>query len=338
MEKRKILITLAAFMMAGGLLAGCSSGSSGSSASSSSKTAANSSSSTTSFKKNSTNDAKKDPSLSTTLKETQSKFKQYTYKDSKTGVSLKYNLYVPTNYNKKTSYPLVSFIHDDSITGKSTTASLTQGYGGVIWATPSEQAKHASFVFVPTFSTSTISGGMNQFGSSVVKKNVQTYLDLLSNLESKYNINKNRLYGTGQSMGGMTMFYLNSHYPKLFAATLYVASQWETNQLSALKNQKFFYIVAGGDSTASTGQKDLMAMLDKDKVSYTHQTLSAQSSDAKKNQVVNQMISQNKNANFITWTKGSVLSGIGQTMEHMASFNYGYTIPSVRDWLFNQSK
>lgn len=155
-------------------------------------------SSGTSFKKNSTDDSKKDPSLTKVTAQVESKFKQLSYKDKQTGVILRYNLFVPKNYSKKTAYPLLTFIPDDSVTGKSTATGITQGYGGSIWATNSEQKKHPSFVLVPVFDTSTISGGTGQFGSAVVKKNVQTYLDLLKKLQKKYNIDKDRLYGTGQ--------------------------------------------------------------------------------------------------------------------------------------------
>jgi len=233
---------------------------------------------------------------------------------------------------------MITFIPDDSVTGKSTKTGITQGYGGSIWATNSEQKKHASFVLVPVFDTSTISGGTGEFGSAVVNKNVQTYLDLMKKLEKDYNIYKDRLYGSGQSMGGMTMFYLNSHYPKMFAATLYTSSQWDVDQLSKLKNQKFFYLAAGGDQNASTGQKNVMKMLKKDKVKYTQTTLDATISAREKNTAANQLINKDRNANFITWKAGTVLEKSDKNMEHMASFDYGYTIPAVRDWLFNQSK
>ena len=44
------------------------------------------------------------------------------------------------------------------------------------------------------------------------------------------------------------------------------------------------------------------------------------------------------NINFIKWEAGSVLPETGRAMEHMASFDYGYKIAAVRDWLFKQSK
>lgn len=47
---------------------------------------------------------------------------------------------------------------------------------------------------------------------------------------------------------------------------------------------------------------------------------------------------QGGNINFIRWEAGSVLPESGKGMEHMASFDYGYKIAAVRDWLFMQSK
>ncbi|MGG5341548.1 alpha/beta hydrolase-fold protein [Enterococcus sp. AZ192] len=287
--------------------------------------------------KTNTDDPTEDPSLDIVLNEVQSKFKQLSYTDEETGVTLAYNLYVPEDYDEDTKYPMVSFIHDDSVVGSGVAGALTQGYGGAIWATEAEQAKHASFVLVPYFETSTVEGGMGQSGSSVVEAQVQTYYDLLQELQKEYSIDTNRLYQTGQSMGGMTSFYLNATYSDLFAATLYVSSQWDVNQLNALENQKFFYIVAGGDNQAMTGQTDLMNLLENDGISYSTAEWDAVWSAEQKNTAANEMIGENTDQNFVHWATGSVLTD-GENMEHMASFDYGYTVPAVRNWLFNQSK
>ncbi len=330
---KKIALCVAALALTGALVA-CGKSTSKSTTSSSSS----SSTSSSTITKTDTNDATTDPSLKTVLKQVESKYVQRTYTDAKTGVKLAYNLYVPSNYTKNKSYPMVSFIHDDSIVGKSTKSALTQGYGGVIWATKAEQAKHASFVLVPSFKKSTVSGGMGQSGSSVVKAQVNTYLDLLKSLQKQYNIDSKRLYATGQSMGCMTMLYLNAHHPNLFAASLYVSGQWDVSQLKALRKQKFFYIVAGGDSQATAGQDSLISSFKKNSISYTDATWNATWSAKQLNTAANKAISQNKARNFVTWKKGSVLVGSSQSMEHMASFDHGYTVPAVRDWLFNQSK
>ena len=51
-----------------------------------------------------------------------------------------------------------------------------------------------------------------------------------------------------------------------------------------------------------------------------------------------ELIAKGGNINFIKWEAGSVLPESGKGMEHMASFDYGYKIAAVRDWLFRQSK
>lgn len=85
------------------------------------------------------------------IREVKGQFQQFEYTDAKTGLKVPYNLYIPRNYDKTRTYPLVMFIADSSVVGRETTAPLTQGYGGLIWATAAEQAKHASFVLVPQF-------------------------------------------------------------------------------------------------------------------------------------------------------------------------------------------
>ena len=51
-----------------------------------------------------------------------------------------------------------------------------------------------------------------------------------------------------------------------------------------------------------------------------------------------ELIAKGGNINFIKWEAGSVLPESGKGMEHMASFDYGYKIAAVRDWLFMHSK
>ena len=47
-----------------------------------------------------------------------------------------------------------------------------------------------------------------------------------------------------------------------------------------------------------------------------------------------ELIDRGNNINFISWEAGSVLPDDGRAMEHMASFDYGYKLAAVRDWLF----
>lgn len=150
--------------------------------------------------------------------------------------------------------------------------------------------------------------------------------------------NMDRLYTTGQSMGGMTSFHLNVAYPDLFAASLFVGSQWNNEILDVLEEDKFFYIVSAGDDKASTGQTGLMAVFDADGVPYTHQEWSAQEERDRQNASIEAMIAEGLNANFVTFTKGTTVAGGASGSEHLTSFDYAYKLEAVRDWLFAQSK
>jgi predicted peptidase len=95
--------------------------------------------------------------------------------------------------------------------------TLTQGIGAVIWATPSEQAKHESFVLVPQYPNKIVDD------HSEATQDLDATAALIKALVSQYNIDKNRLYTTGQSMGCMASIEMLIRYPDMFAAALLVA-------------------------------------------------------------------------------------------------------------------
>ena len=104
------------------------------------------------------------------------------------------------------------FIHDAGVTSAETKTTLIQGLGAVIWATPSEQAKHECFVLAPQYNTVMVND------QSEASNDLDIVVNLIADLESRYTIDKNRLYTTGQSMGCMSSIALNIKYPDLFTA------------------------------------------------------------------------------------------------------------------------
>ena len=271
------------------------------------------------------------------LKNVEDKFEQKTFNDSKTGLEIPYNIYLPDNYDKNKNYPLVVFIADSSLVGKGEKASLEQGLGGIIWANDSKNSKEECIVLVPTYSDVII----DDMQGNEKSEYLNATKNLIDNVSTSYSVDANRIYGTGQSMGGMTILYLASQYPDLFAAEMFVSCQWDINELSNLDSQKFFYIVSEGDQKASTGQKEVKQMLDNKSVKYeVLDGIDAQSGD--NDNKINEMIGKNSNINFISFKQGTVTGnstdhkmGAG---EHMASFDYAYNLEPVRDWLFKQHK
>ena len=271
------------------------------------------------------------------LKNVEDKFEQKTFNDSKTGLEIPYNIYLPDNYDKNKNYPLVVFIADSSLVGKGEKASLEQGLGGIIWANDSKNSKEECIVLVPTYSDVII----DDMQGNEKSEYLNATKNLIDNVSSCYSVDANRIYGTGQSMGGMTILYLASQYPDLFAAEMFVSCQWDINELSNLDSQKFFYIVSEGDQKASTGQKEVKQMLDNKSVKYeVLDGIDAQSGD--NDNKINEMIGKNSNINFISFKQGTVTGNSTDNKmgagEHMASFDYAYNLEPVRDWLFKQHK
>lgn len=277
-----------------------------------------------------------DAELQAMIAETAPEFQLLTYEDTETGTSLQYQLFIPENYDETRSYPLIQFIPDSSVVGRDASSVLTQGWGGLIWATEAEQAKHPAFVVVPVFTETIVDDNGNHSAQ------IDVAMRLLQSLTDTYSIDTSRMYTTGQSMGGMTSFHLSIAYPDFFAAYLFVGSQWDASLLSGLENEPFFYIVSAGDMKASAGQANLLALFDADQAAYSHAEWGAQDNAAAQNANVAAMLTEGNKANFVTFTAGTTLaegSASNSMMgEHMTSFDYAYKIEAVRDWLFEQSR
>ena len=265
-------------------------------------------------------------------KETLGKFKQFTFSDSQTGKTMEYNLLVPEGAEAGEKLPLVLFMADASTVGKEVTTPLTQGYGALEFASDRDQRLHPSFVLVPQYTDWAVQDDWS------TTDEVEMTIRLLDAVCKEYNVDTSRLYTTGQSMGGMMSFYFNITHPDLFAASLFVSSQWDTSKMQHFGRKKFFYIVAGGDQKASGGMQGLAKVLQANDARVDSASWSAKLPAEEQERLAEQLIARGSDINFIRWEAGSVLPETGRAMEHMASFDYGYKLAAVRDWLFRQRK
>lgn len=277
-------------------------------------------------------DKSDDVVLQQLIRENLSKFTQLTFQDAETGKAMEYNLFIPDSYDEKKSYPLLLFIGDASTVKKEVTRPLTQGYGALVWATAEEQAKHPCFILVPQYTTTTV----NDKGYTSYE--VEMTIRLLESIASKYNIDRNRLYTTGQSMGGMMSLYFNIAHPDLFAASLFVGCQWDATKMGHFVDDKFFYIVAAGDKKAPIGMEALKKVLLAKGADIATAEWNAKLPQSEQETMVQKVVDKGSNQNFIVFTKGSVIPEGKSGIEHMWSFDYAYKLMGVRDWLFRQVK
>ena len=258
-------------------------------------------------------------------------FKQYQYINNSKIIN--YNFYTPENISKNESYPLIVFISDEGLVGQEVKAPINNTVGGPIWATDTVQKKHKCYILVPQYNeTINITEPKNEY--------LNITISLIKDIQEKYQIDKNRIYGTGQSMGAMILLYLLSNHPDLYTAGIIVAGHWNISELFGLINATFTYFSAEGDLESYNGQNELKEFFDENNVTYCNMNnVNAQEKVEKLNQDAEKMYKQGNKRNFITYANGTVLTpGCRDKGEHIASFKYGYRIETVRDWLFNQSK
>ena len=264
-------------------------------------------------------------------------FKQFEFKDSKTGLTLGYNLYIPKNYDKNKKYPLVLFIHDAGPTDlKETVVALVQGNGATVFASPEEQAKHEAFVLAPKYNKKVVDDNGN------IDPLLDTTLNLLAYLTKEYSIDIDRLYTTGQSMGGMMSIVMNFRQPDLFAASYLVACQWNPDVVAPMSKNNIWITVSTGDEKAFPGMNAITDTLKKNGAKVAYGSWKGTYTSEEFTKGVNNILKENANVNYSTLEKGTVIPKdmieTSKGGEHIYTWTIAYNIEGIRDWLFSQRK
>ena len=270
--------------------------------------------------------------------EVKDKFSRELFEDGATGLSIDFNLFLPEGYGGGEKYPLVFFMSDSSLVGKAVNAPVIQCRGAMVWAMDAWQAEHPCIIAVPQFYETVIN---DNDGEEEVTGYVEAVRNLIVMLCETYDVDTDRVYGMGQSMGCMVTMYLDAKYDDLYTACLFVDGQWSIGQLEGLTDRKFIYFAAEGDQKASAGMAEVKEMLSAAGVRYGEAVWNAQDDQAVLNGQALELLSEGSDVNFVSWLTGSVMGKPGQDggmREHMASFDFAYRQTVLREWLFNQSK
>lgn len=130
-----------------------------------------------------------------------------------------YRLFIPQGYEERKKYPLVLWLHGGAGRGKDNLKQISGGntIGSHVWTSPANQSGHPCFVVAPQCPD-------NESWASVEKSQPTTHLrlviELLENLEGTFSLDVQRLYVTGQSLGGFGTWSVISQYPDKFAAAV----------------------------------------------------------------------------------------------------------------------
>jgi predicted peptidase len=262
-------------------------------------------------------------------------FRQLVFQDTKTGKTLRYNLFVPKPYDARKSYPLVLFMHDAGATSDLARTTLFQGLGAVAWASPEDQARRPCFVLAPQYAE------IIADDESRTSNALDTTVDLVKELAKQYSIDRKRLYATGQSGGCMMAIAMNIRYPDLFAASFLVAGQWDPALVAPLARQKLWILVSQDDDKAFPGENAITAALEKKGANLSRAVWDGTWSADQFRAAFEKIDAERSPINYVAFRKGTVVpagQSLGGASGHRNTWRIAYTIAPIREWIFRQRR
>lgn len=249
-------------------------------------------------------------------------FKQLTFKDDKTGVTLRYNLFVPKNYDASKRYPLVLFMHDASGANQNDNYTLLQGNGATVWASPRDQSKHPCFVLAPQYDEIVVDDSFH------VTASAETTIDLLDYIKGLYSVDADRVYTTGQSMGCMMSYLLMSTHPDEFAAGMLVAGQWDPKVIAPMAKKPLWLITSTGDAKSSAGATAALKLWSSSGAKTDSAAWALDTTEVVRAQEIEALRRKPVTIRY------SHLQGGW----HNGTWRVAYTFAGIREWLFEQRR
>ncbi|MDO4548303.1 MAG: alpha/beta hydrolase-fold protein, partial [Clostridia bacterium] len=132
------------------------------------------------------------------------------------GGEMYYWLYVPEDYDPQREYPVVLYLHGGGQRFQDVQMVLlrNQAAGSFV------KYGYEAIVIAPQCNYTDLSAESNWGNDMVLSPFGQGAYDILQLVKSEYNVDENREYVTGLSMGGIGSITMISHYPEEFAASI----------------------------------------------------------------------------------------------------------------------
>lgn len=165
------------------------------------------------------------------------------FHNEQTGITSKFNLFVPFGYDPEKEYPLVVFLHDEYSCWNRHDEPLISGKGASIWAEPQMQARQEAFVLVPVFKrTCLTSMDMHELG-------LDETISLIQKVCTTFSIDASRMYLVGQGANAAAALLMMDACPSAFAAAACIGGAWtDARSFEALKGENLLFVATEGDT------------------------------------------------------------------------------------------
>ena len=242
-------------------------------------------------------------------------------------------------------------------------AAITSSRAAVKHASKEVQSKHPTIVLVPQIEETRRSTN-DLVASSEANTAIWELMDYILDKYKEY-IDVNRIYGTGQSMGGMTILNMAAQRDNFFAGVVATGAQWSNSYNKTFQNggertpendtisfngwgldkenyQNWYYMISDDNILSQTCVDDPMATaLWQAVVDYFEATgvdipndawspfLPVNEQNEKGKAVVSHENSQaGSGISWVKFTQGN----------HMSTWKYGYQLDYCFEWLYEQNR
>lgn len=290
---------------------------------------------------------------------------------------LNYALYVPKDYNPAKKYGLLLHIHDAGSMSSDPMLTLTESQAAANYASPEFQqmAKDQGLAGVIVVAPAIpeffyMDEAHPRYELRLARDNwtlsagVPAIWQLMDSITSQYSIDTNRIYGSGQSMGGMTVMAMAAQRDNYFAGLLPMSAKWgnnynkdyEFNGNRAYETladgtiiwtkdsdgkpadyRNWFYMVSDDNILYfnTIGENTEFVNLYHDLAGVTIPRVTLELGDS------SLLVSQDESIRTLTKQKqktGTYQVVLGGNVSHMSAWFYGHGFHSAYEWLLKQTR
>jgi len=172
--------------------------------------------------------------------------------------TLNYRILKPLNYDSTKQYPVHLFLHGAGERGNDNVSQLV--HGSKLFLKKESREKYNSWVIFPQAPKYDWWGYKDPYKLNYnVKesKAMSLVVKLMDNFSKRNDVNQNKIYVSGLSMGGMGTFVILNLRPNMFAAATPICGDGDPNSVNNYAKKIPIWIFHGSDDTVVSPKKSL---------------------------------------------------------------------------------
>ena len=172
--------------------------------------------------------------------------------------TLNYRILKPLNYDSSKQYPVHLFLHGSGERGNNNVSQLV--HGGKLFLKKENREQYNSWVIFPQASKSDWWGHSEpyKFNYNVKEsKDMSLVIKLMDSFVERNDVDTNRVYVSGLSMGGMGTFVILNLRPEMFAAATPICGDGDPNSVKNYSKKVPIWIFHGSDDTVVSPKNSL---------------------------------------------------------------------------------